>query len=312
MKKYSLIIAFLLSVTGVFSQTRTQKASEKFYVNNDVIVEINASYSDVTVEHWTKNEVLVESILTIDGVTVAEANEYFDGWKIEALGNKTKVVLTSRPVFHLGYGDFDMDFDIDIDSDFDFDFDFEPVLAYALNFDSVSFPSPPVMPIHLQKHLHEIEWDQKAYEKDKEKYLKEFEKQQQAWAEEIEKNFEPQMKAFEKEMEEWEKEFEEKYEPQMEAYEKEMEKWAENFEKNIEPQLKKHEAMMEEKGKVMEKKMEKMEKKMEAAEREMEAKHKKSLKMKKKILIKIPKNAKVKVNTDHGSITLPDDVNTIG
>ena len=38
---------------------------------------------------------------------------------------------------------------------------------------------------------------------------------------------------------------------------------------------------------------------------------KKTRKMKKKIVIKIPRNARVKVNTDYGSISLPDEVNRI-
>jgi hypothetical protein len=296
--KHNIIGALLLSATMVFSQSRTQKSSERFNVNSDVIVEINANYSDVTVVHWSKNEVLVETVLSINGVTVEEANKYFDGWNVEALGNKNKVIITSRPDFQFE------DFDFDSDFDFNFDFDFEPVIAYGLKFDSVSFPNPPVMPAVAAVHLSKINWDQKAYEKDKEKYLKEFEKQQQEWAEEFEKNFEPQMKAYEKAMEEWEKEFSEKFEPQMKAYEKEMEKWEKDFEKNIEPQLKKHEKMMKEKEKEIAKKVEKMEK-------EMENKHERSLKMKKTIHIKIPKNARVKVNTHHGSIVLPNGVKRI-
>lgn len=297
--KYKLVLALLLCSVVAFSQTRTQKASDKFYVDKDVIVVINASYSDITVEHWDKNEVLVETVLAIDGVTVEDAKGYFSEWKVEALGNRTKVVVTSQPDYDLAFGDIDMD--IDMNFVMDFDMDFEPVLAYALDFDSVSFPSPPVMPIHLEKHINLIQWDQDAYNKDKEKYLAEFERQQEAWAEEIEKNFEPQMEAYEIEMEKWEKEFAEKYEPQMKAYEEEMEKWAEDFEKNIEPQLKEHKKMMEAKEKKIKLKMKKVEK-------EIEVKHEKSLKMKKKILIKIPKNGKVEVNTRHGSIVLPDGI----
>lgn len=291
--KYNLIGVFLLCATMVYSQSRTQKSTEKFFVNSDVIVEINANYSDITVQHWNKNEVLVETVLTIDGISAEEAKEYFDGWKVEALGNKNKVIVTSRPKFH--EGDFEFDFD------FDSDFDFEPIIAYGLKFDSVSFPHPPEMPAIAAVHLKKIHWDQKAYEKDKEKYLKEFEKQQQAWAEEFEKNFEPQMEVYEKEMEKWGEEFAEKFEPQMKAYEKEMEKWEKDFEKNIEPQLKKHEKLMEAKEKEIEKKVKIM-------ERKVEEDHKRSMKMKKKILIKMPKNARVKVNTDHGSIDLPAGV----
>jgi hypothetical protein len=298
--KYNLLGVLLLFVTVAFSQKRTQKSSELFKVNNNVIVEIKANYSDVTVEYWTKNEVLVETVLEINDVTVEEAKEYFDGWKVEALGNKNKVVVTSRPNF--SHGDFDFDFNFN--TDFEFDFNFEPVIAYGLEFDSVSFPSPPEMPKIVLKHLNKIKWDQKAYNKDKEKYLKKFEQQQRVWAEEFEKNFEPQLEDFEKKMEKWKEEFAEKYEPQMDAYEKEMEVWEENFEKNIEPQLKKYEEKMALKEKDLEVKLKKM-------EMEMEKKRAKSMKMKKKILIKIPKNARVREHTYKSSIVLPDDVKKI-
>lgn len=298
--KYNLIPALLLCVTMVFSQSRTQKSSELFYVNNDVIVEIRANHSDVKVEHWNKNEVLVETILSIDGVSPDEAEKYFDSWEIEALGNKNKVVIKSMPSF----GHHFEDMDLDIDMDFDVDFDFEPVVAFALEFDSLSYPTPPVMPKIVIEHLNQIQWDQEAYEKDKEKYLAEFEKQQEEWANEMEEKFEPQMEEYEKEMEAWEKDFAEKYEPKMKAYEKEMEKWQKDFEKNIEPQLKKHEKRMKEKEKEMEIKFKKIEKRVEE-------KHEKTMKMGKKIVIKIPENARVKVNTNHGSIILPDGVKRI-
>ncbi len=295
--KYNLLGVLLVFVTVAFSQKRIQKSSELFNVNNDVIVEIKANYSDITVEFWNKNQVLVETVLEINGVTVEEAKEYFGSWKIEALGNKSKVVITSRPNFNHE----DFDFNFDFNSDFEFDFNFEPVIAYGLKFDSVSFPIPPEMPTIAFEYLNKIKWDQKAYKKNKEKYLKEFEKQQQAWAEEFKKNFEPQLEDFEKKMEKWREDFSKKYEPQMKAYEQEMKVWEENFEKNIEPQLKNYEEKMAAKEEEMEEKLKEMEK-------EMEKKHTKSLKMKKIIIIKIPKNARIKEHTYKSSITLPNDV----
>ncbi|MFK5879259.1 MAG: hypothetical protein QM478_07155 [Flavobacteriaceae bacterium] len=292
--KHNLLAVLLLSVSVVFAQVKTQKSTESFNVKSDVIVEINAHDSDIIVEHWNKNQVLVETVLSIDGVTVEESKEFFDGWNVEALGNSTRVVINSRPDFHYAFAanfDFEMpnmDFEMP-----DIDFDFEPVIAYGFNFDSVSFPTPPKMPTIVIEHLNKIEWDQKAYEKNKKKYLEKFEAQQEAWA----------------------KEFEEKFEPQMEKYEAEMEKWAEDFEKNIEPQLKKHEAKMEKWEKEFEKniepKLKAQEKKMEKLEEEIEAKLEKSMKMKKKITIKIPKDARVKVNTHDGSIKLPKGVKRV-
>lgn len=222
--KHNVIAALLLCTTVAFSQTRTQKSTESFNVDNDVVVEINTHHSDVVVQHWDKNEVLVETVLSVDGVSVEESKELFKTWEVEALGNSNKVVINSHPGFrfHTDFNiDFDMsEFEIDIP---EMDFDFEPVIAYALKFDSLNYPAPPEMPEEIAaKVLRQIEWDQASYEKDKEKYLKEWEEKQKEWEKEIEETYEPMMEKYEKEMEKWEKDFEKKYEPKMKEYEKEI------------------------------------------------------------------------------------------
>ncbi|MDT0552343.1 hypothetical protein [Urechidicola vernalis] len=299
--KHNLFIALLLCATVGFSQTRTKKITEAFKVKDDVIVEINAHDSDIKVEHWDRNEVHVEAILSIDGVSEEEADEYFDSWEIEALGNSNKVIIYSKPDFN-GIA-FDMDFgDFDIDiPEMNFEFDFEPVIAYALKFDSLNYPAPPEMPAVAMEVLKKIEWDQKAYEKDKEGYLKKWEKEQEKWEKEIEEKYEPMMEQYEKEMEKWAEEFEKKYEPKMKEYEAEMEKWEKDFEERIEPKLKKFEEEMEVKEKKIEKQAKELEKQIEAKQAKMD-------KMKKKITIKIPKGAKVDVDTKEGKIILPNNV----
>jgi len=299
--KHNIVAILLLSVSILFAQTKTQKSSESFNVKKDVIVEINAHDSDIIVEHWDKNEVSVEIVLSIDGVTTEESKDYFDSWNIEALGNSTKVVVNSRSDFYYSYGG---NFNFVMPDIPEMDFDFEPIIAYAIDFDSVSFPTPPAIPQVVIAHMPNFEWDQEEFEKDKDKYLAKFEKQQAKWAKEFEGKFEPMMKDYEKEMSKWEKEFEEKYEPMMEEYEKEMEQWQVEFEKNIEPQMKKYEEEMAVHEKKIEIHMAKMEK-------EMDVKHEKQQKLKKKITIKIPKDARVKVNTHNGSIKLPKGVKRV-
>lgn len=292
--KHNLIVALLLVTATLFSQNRKQNFTESFVVKSNVVVEINTSNTEVTVEHWNKNEVFVEAVIEVEGVTVEESRSLFDSWDIEALGNSSKVVITSHPKFTKGEFHFEHDFD------FNFDFDFEPVIAYSYHFNSDSFPSPPEMPKVVIDKLHNMEWDQKAYEKDKDGYLKQWEKDQEKWAKEIEKKFEPMMEEYEKEMEKWEEEFSKKYEPKMKEYEEKMEKW----EKEMEPKLK-----------AQEKKLAKMEKeivvKVERIEREIERQQENSKKVKTSIIIKIPKNARVDVDSHKGKIHLPDNVKTL-
>ena len=124
-------------------------------------VEINASHAEIDVTTWNKNEVLVEAFLEIEGLTKKEAEKYLKNYKFEALGNSSKVSITSGgnnsfrfgdndfvvfnenfkmpeivipdfempeiviPEFNISIPDFDLDLDLDFDFDFDFNFDFE-------------------------------------------------------------------------------------------------------------------------------------------------------------------------------------------
>ena len=309
--KFNIIWFVLLCSTVVFSQKQTKKIDESFKVNKDVLVEINTRHSDVKVVTWNKNTVSIQGVWEINGISKEDADKYFKGWEFEALGNKNKVVITSKSSdnYYEHYDVFD-------DMDFDFDFNMESISHIGEIFNGDYFsnlppmppipavsPLPPMSPMPMLPepfigHLKQIEFDTEAYQKDKEKYMKEFEKRQEIWQKEFEEKIEPQMKAYEKQMEEWQK----KMEPQMKAYEEKMKQW----EKEVAPQLKEYE-------KKMEKKMEKMEKEMELKYaqkmKEKEAKMSK-YKIRKNLLIKVPVGAILKVDARFGKITLPDHIKT--
>jgi len=315
--KHNFIWSFLLCTTVVFGQKQTKNISESFKVNKDVLVEINTKHSDVAVETWNKNTVSIQGFWEIDGMTKDEASKYFEGWDFEALGNKSKVVITSKSSGNHYYSHSDV-FD---DMDFDFDFDMESITHIEGMFDGdfyselppmpVMSPMPPIEPLPpfpapAIGHLKEIEFDYEAYQKDKEGYMKKFEKRQKAWGKEFEEKFAPQMEAYEKQMEAWEK----KMEPQMKAYEEKMKQW----EKETTPQMEAYEKKMEVHAKKMEKKMQQMEKEMEVKYakkmKEKEAKMSK-YKIKKRLAIKVPSGATLKVDSRYGKITLPNGIKTV-
>ena len=60
-KQYKIIIVLMLFATHVAAQKSSKKHNEKFIVNNDVTVEINATNAEIDVETWNKNQVLVEN-----------------------------------------------------------------------------------------------------------------------------------------------------------------------------------------------------------------------------------------------------------
>ncbi|MEN8125523.1 MAG: hypothetical protein ABFR32_10375 [Bacteroidota bacterium] len=309
--KYNIIWIILLSTSVVFGQKQTKKFNESFKVNKDVLVEIDSRHSDVLVETWNKNIVSIEGLWEVEGMTKEEATKYFEGWDFEALGNKEKVVINSRSSSNY-YSHYDV-FD---NMEFDFDFDSISYLGELFNGNYYSElpplpsmsplpPMPPMPPFRMPaiEHLPKIGFDYEAYQKNEESYMKEFKIQQEAWKKEFKEKYEPQMKAYEKKMEQWEK----KVEPQMKAYEKKMEQW----EKKVEPQLKAYEKKMEAQAKKMEMKMRKMEYEIqEKYAQKLKVKEAKisKYKIKKSLVIKVPKGAKLKVGKHYGKITLPNDI----
>jgi len=141
LKNIATVFMLAASVVGV-AQKQSKSFKEKFKVNKDVVVEINASNAEIDVTTWNKNEVSVVSTIEIEGLTKKEAEKYLKNYKFEALGNSNKVKITSggNNSFRFGHNDlvvfnddfvmpeivipdFDMpDINISIpDVDFDFD-----------------------------------------------------------------------------------------------------------------------------------------------------------------------------------------------
>ncbi len=150
-KSYKHIITlFALCFLGnTFAQKFDKKFTESFKVNKDVEVVINASNTEINVTNWNKNEVKVEAFIEVEGLSKEDAEKYFKNWNFEALGNKSKVKITSKGgnSFHFKndfvfFNDNDFTFpDIEIhdiqlpdietivipEMDFDFDFDYENI-----------------------------------------------------------------------------------------------------------------------------------------------------------------------------------------
>jgi len=289
--KYKFIWIFLLSATVLFGQKSERKIEEKFNVDKNAVIEITTRYTDVTIETWNKNVVSIKGVWEVEGMTKEEAENYFKDWNFEALANKDKVVVTSKDKnsHQLPKGFFE---------GLDFDFDSIAFIGNLVEGDFFAqappIPTTPELPEPFIEHLSEVEFDHEAYEKDKEGYMKKFEKKMEEWSKEFEEKIEPKMKEFEEKMAKWEKE----NAPKMKEFEERMKKWE------------------KENGKKM-KELEKRAAKMEKERKEkyvailVDGKNKNSQKIKKSLLIKIPKSAKVKIDAKFGKFIFPDDMNTV-
>lgn len=317
--KHNFLAFILLFTTVLFAQKHDKKVSESFKVNNDVFVDITTRYADVTIETWSKNVVSIEGSWEVEGLNKEDSNKLFENVDFEASGIKEKVII--RVKSNNNFSLFEREFE-EIDFNFNFDsiVNIGDVFIHDFHFEIPEVPEVPEMPDIPEmpeiviSHLSKIEFDHKAYEKDKEGYMQRFKKEQEKWEKEMEEKIEPQMKEYEKKIKLWEKEngprmkqievkvatWEKENIPKIKAFEKKMATW----EKENATKIKAFEEKMEKMGKKMEEKY--------SALIEMKHKNAKGVtKIKKRLLIKIPKNAKVKLDVRYGSFSAPDDLNTV-
>ncbi|MFT4642289.1 MAG: hypothetical protein ACI89R_000124 [Candidatus Azotimanducaceae bacterium] len=317
--KHNFLAFILLFTTVLFAQKHDKKVSESFKVNNDVFVDITTRYADVTIETWSKNVVSIEGSWEVEGLDKEDSNKLFENVDFEASGNKEKVIIRAKS--NNNFSLFEREFE-EIDFNFNFDsiVNIGDVFIHDFHFEIPEVPEVPEMPDIPEmpeiviSHLSKIEFDHKAYEKDKEGYMQRFKKEQEKWEKEMEEKIEPQMKEYEKKIKLWEKEngprmkqievkvatWEKENIPKIKAFEKKMATW----EKENATKIKAFEEKMEKMGKKMEEKY--------SALIEMKHKNAKGVtKIKKRLLIKIPKNAKVKLDVRYGSFSAPDDLNTV-
>lgn len=315
-RKFKLtILNFLVFSVVAFAQKETKNFTETFKVNSDVEVDINTSYADVKFETWNKNTVEVEATIEVEGLSKEEAEEYFKSWNFEAVGNSSKVSVTTRPMHWSPQNQ-----DITLVSDFDFDFDLENVVPAEVIIPEIP-PLPPLPPLPV--NFENFSFDYEAYKQDGDKYL-------ERWKKSFNENFNEDFKA---NLDKWKQEVEKQREA-VQIHKKEIEEYRNEIRQQHTETMEKHRAAMkdaaEERKKAMHEQRiiikksinEAQEATREAMDELRESGSKpnvfyfssgtnKKLKVKKTIKIKMPKKAKIKMNVRHGEVTLAENYENI-
>ena len=125
-----LFAAFLIS--SLHAQKFDKKFNENFNVNKDVVLAINATNAEIEVTTWSRNEVAVNAVITVEGLSKKEAEKFLNNWKFEALGNKNKVQINANANQFLHFGE----------NDFKFDFDFKDIEIPEFDFGSFEINIP--------------------------------------------------------------------------------------------------------------------------------------------------------------------------
>jgi hypothetical protein len=75
---YRGISLFLcLTALTVNAQQRTKSYQETFNVGNETILDINTSQADIVFETWDKNQIQIEAIIEVEGVSERRRNNIF-------------------------------------------------------------------------------------------------------------------------------------------------------------------------------------------------------------------------------------------
>ncbi|MCF6308156.1 MAG: hypothetical protein L3J09_09390 [Flavobacteriaceae bacterium] len=267
----SIFVMLLLTSAIFYGQS---KSVETFNASEDMVVEVNSAYTNIIFQTWNKNKVEITAFIDDDSLTETEKQEYFDAWKFNVLGNSKKVVITSNSSSMSNY-DYTNNFD-DININMDF-------LGSIL--ESIDIPDMSNMTEIIMESVGKIDFDFEEFKENEQEYIKKFEK-------EMEQNFGPE---FEVKMEAWGEKFGD-----------DMEKWGEEFGKQFEDNYYED---VERQIKEMEMEAEQMGEKYKGKNKTKNKYKGKRQKVKKTIIIKMPKNTKTEVNVRHGELKMANAYN---
>jgi len=255
--KRNFLFGILFFSIGIVSAQNKYK--ESFKASNDMVVEVNTSYTNVIFETWNKDMVEVEAFVEGKELSEKEKKEIFDNWKFDVLGNSKKVVITSNPS-HYGEGiglfggadalkslkalkGLEKMPVLEEMPNFAFDFDFDiPEVPEFRKIPNWPFTNDRPSIKHKEGYMNynfnnegAKTFDQDEYKKDKAAYVAKLNKkyntnvsvkQVDNWLKEVDQWADE----FEKVMENWGENFGKKFETQFgPEFEKKMERWGEEF-----------------------------------------------------------------------------------
>ncbi|MBD0832692.1 DUF4097 family beta strand repeat-containing protein [Aestuariibaculum sediminum] len=336
--KLQIFLCFFI-VGHMFSQEKLSKLSQSINVDKAVKVNLNTSYTNIIIDTWNKDIVEIEAYIESERLSQAELKEALKDWNVDVDATTNEVTISTK-----GHAPHVWAYKLSTNDDEalhavleELKFELAEIPNFVVIPDIPEIPAIPKLPElpPLPEGIGKVHFDYEAYKKDGENYLKEYTKQ-------FEKTF---GKDYEKKMEEWgekfEKEWGEKYAEQMEAWgdqlalkiehevsksdlseerqaiiEERLQHRIEERNRRLEKQMKEREKHMQEREKHMQERQKEMEKREHLAEErrvviEKMISDKKVSDVKKTIIIKLPKKAKLKVNVRHGEIEFASTINDL-
>ena len=347
---YIFCLTFLLTFSAI-AQQRLDKISQSVNVNDDVTINLNTSYTNIIIDTWNKDIIEVEAYIESSSLSKEELENYLKGWKVDVDGSKDNVTITSNAagqswaenagLFELQSMDALQDLEIGL-ADMEILLAKIPDMSGVKSMTFVDMPEMPSMPDlpELPEGMNGINFDFDKYQDEGEAYMTKWSKEYEEkygevyaekmkdWAKKVDTEA---LAKYEEEMEVWGEEFGEKFGEEFgEQFGKEMEEWGEEFGQRFGESMevwgekfgKDMEAWGEQYGKQMEERAKLFEEQVEANDLSkngneeiylnlFDSQSGKNLKIKKTIKIKIPKDAKLKVNVRHGELKFSNVIHNL-
>ena len=312
--QYKIIIALFSLSAVVNAQKIDKKYIEEFNTSDEVVIDFNTRHTDIEIETWNKNKVMVEATIEISGASKEKADEIINNWKFKALGNSNEINIVSKSTNFYSKriitGD---DNDLIHINDFDFDFVVPEVSVGNLAIlDSLHIVMPP--DIHFSELLivpemedFDFSFDSLSFDYEKYKNEKNYLKQ---WQEQMKKNLakmQVELNENSIKLKENTAQLKEELKAAQEERKKALKEHAEHRKEAAKLRNIREERYKE--AKVL--RNEERERRMvESAEKRIVIKNilaeRDKIKIKRVIKIKAPKDAKFNMNVSYGSVSFPD------
>ncbi|MEO1013235.1 MAG: hypothetical protein AAFX53_18225 [Bacteroidota bacterium] len=164
-----------LGTLGLFAQKETKTYTETFVVTDDTVLELDTSHADIQFETWSKNQVSIETTVSLEGATEDEVRAYFKNDPVTIMGNSKRITLrtNAQNAGHTVFGPEGFVFNmpeipsVEIDVPVIPDIDVESFVVEIPEI--VEFPPLPSAPFP--------NFDYETYEKEGEVYLKKWQKE---------------------------------------------------------------------------------------------------------------------------------------
>ena len=90
------LIAFVCSLSmGMYAQ-QFETPLQEYKVNNGIAISVEASYAEIEIVEWNKNKVEIQGIMNVQGLPEDEAQSLFDSWDINTQADASTIRIRSN------------------------------------------------------------------------------------------------------------------------------------------------------------------------------------------------------------------------